>query len=117
MSYELVNTRTGRVNALGGVVTLEGSVAHASPAVAKIAPDEIAVRHSVRVDVGQEFLDIDCPEGWDDVKKLVKKVLIYDNRRFTFRGWNSDRNECFFSRLLSGPENTAKIVRRQKGEA
>jgi len=30
------------------------------------------------------------------VKKLFKKVLSFVGRHYTFIGWNSDRNECFF---------------------
>jgi hypothetical protein len=43
-------------------------------------------------------LTVRCPAGWDDVKKISNKVLTYDNRKFTFTGWNSDRNEAYFSR-------------------
>jgi len=83
---------------------------------ATIAPNEIAVRYSSRPDVNREFLTIDCPNDWDDVKKLTKKVLIYDGRRFIFTGWNSDRHECFFARSLSFGlgSQTAKIVARTK---
>lgn len=76
---------------------------------ATILSDEVAVRHSVRPDVGREFLTISCPNGWDDVKKLTKKVLSFDGRKFTFTGWCSDKNECFFCRPLSGEVVTAKI--------
>ena len=69
--------------------------------IATTAKNEIAVNHSSRPDVNREFLTIACPEGWDDVKKISKKVLLYDGRRFTFSGWNSDRNEAFFFRLLN----------------
>lgn len=41
-------------------------------------------------------LTIDCPEGWDDVKKLTKKVLSYEGDYYTFLGWCSDRNVCYF---------------------
>lgn len=82
--------------------------------VAKIAPDEIAVKHSVRPDVCREYLTVDCPEGWDNVKKLTRKVLLFDGRRFTFTGWNSDRNEAYFVRGLdtSTPLVTAKILNK-----
>lgn len=76
-----------------------------------ILPNEIAVRHSVRPDVNLEFLTIDCPAGWDDVKKLTKKVLAFDGRKFTFCGWNSDRNECYFNRPLSGEAHFATITK------
>lgn len=63
---------------------------------ATIAKNEIKVQHSFRPDVGREYLTVSCPEGWDDVKKLTNKVLIFEDRRFTFTGWNSDRNEAYF---------------------
>lgn len=85
-----------------------------SATVASLSPDEIAVRYSSRPDVGQDYLTFDVPNGWDDVKRICKKVLLYSGRRFTFRGWNSDRNECFFSCLTSdnAPADTAKILRK-----
>ena len=79
---------------------------------AQILSNEIPVRHSVRPDVGREFLTIDCPEGWDDVKKVCHKVLAYDGRKFTFTGWNSDRNEAFFARSLSNDPATATILNK-----
>lgn len=77
---------------------------------ATIVPNEIKVRHSIRPDINREFLTIDCPEGWDDVRKLTRKTLSFDGRKFTYTGWNSDRNECFFSRSLTGIEPIAKIL-------
>jgi len=77
---------------------------------ATILPNEISVAHSVRRETGREFLTIDCPNGWDDVKKLTKKVLMFDDRKFVFSGWNSDRNVCFFCRMLNGETFTAKIT-------
>ena len=69
---------------------------------ATIIPNEITVRHSIREEVNREFLTVDVPEGWDDVKKICKKVLNFNGRKFTFTGWNSDRNEAFFTRPLHG---------------
>ena len=62
---------------------------------ATIAPNEIAARHNYREGFGHH-LTIDVPNGWEDVKKLTKKVLRADGRAYTFIGWNSDRNEMFF---------------------
>ena len=76
---------------------------------ATILQNEIQVRHSVRPDVGREFLTIDCPAGWDDVKKLTKKVLKFEGRKFIFCGWNSDRNECFFFKSLTSEVQTATL--------
>ena len=71
--------------------------------------NEIPVFHSVRPSVGREFLTVDCPEGWDDVKKIKNKVLLFDGRKFTFTGWNSDRNEAFFACPINGTSSTASI--------
>lgn len=65
---------------------------------ATISKNEVAVRYSYRADDNTWWLTVDCPNGWDDVKKLTKKVLQYQGNNYTFTGWNSDRNECFFKR-------------------
>lgn len=78
---------------------------------AEIAPNEIPVDYAHRPDVGRDFLTIRCPNGWDDVKPLTKKVLLFDGRRFTFTGWNSDQNVCYFAAPCDGNAQTAKIVK------
>ena len=65
---------------------------------ATISPNEINVVYSNRQDVGREYLTVDVPNGWDDVKKLTKKVLRYDGKTFAFTGWNSDTLKCYFVR-------------------
>ena len=65
---------------------------------ATISPNEISVVYSDRPDINREFLTIDVPNGWDDVKKLTKKVLNYDGKKFVFTGWNSDDLKCYFVR-------------------
>jgi len=59
--------------------------------IAEIATNQIAV-------LGYDgyALHVDCPNGWDDVKKLTNKVLLYDGKTFVWSGWNSDRNVSFF---------------------
>jgi hypothetical protein len=79
---------------------------------ASILENKISVRHSIRPDVGREFITFDIPNGWDDVKKICKKVLLYDGKEFIFSAWNSDRNECFFYRMLDGSTKTAEIKRK-----
>ena len=69
--------------------------------IATVADNKISVIHEVCVDVDREFLHINVPNGWDDVKKLTNKVLTYDNRDFTYSGWNSDRNVAYFYRVLN----------------
>lgn len=63
---------------------------------ATIHPKEIAVVYSERPDVNRDYLTVSVENGWDDVKKIKDKILTYEGRKFTFTGWNSDRNECFF---------------------
>jgi hypothetical protein len=78
---------------------------------ATIAPNEIAVTHTVRPEVGREFLSFPIT-GWDEVKKLTKKVLVYDGRKFVFSCWNSDEMYCCFYRMLDGSTRTAQVSRR-----
>lgn len=77
---------------------------------ATISPTEFAVNHAIRPDVQREFISFSI-SGWDEVKKLTKKVLLYDGRKFTFSCWNSDRLEIVFVRPLSGDVATAKFLK------
>lgn len=79
---------------------------------AKIASNLVGVKYTLRTDLGSEFLEIEAPGGWDDVQKLVGKVLEYDGRNFRYSGWNSDRNVAYFVRSLVGNNvyNIAKIL-------
>lgn len=77
---------------------------------ATILPDEIAIQYSFRPDVQREFLSFPI-SGWDEVKKLVKKVLLYDGRKFVFSCWNSDRMEIIFYRMLDNSTKTAKLIK------
>ena len=64
-----------------------------------------------KVDEGKPFestwITISIPNGWDDCKKLTKKVLEFEGVNFVWRSWNSDKNECYF---VSGGD-VAKIKR------
>jgi len=62
---------------------------------ATIQKNQIAVKSNVRED-GSNWLTVDVPNGWDSCKKIVNKVLNFNGRNYTWRGWNSDRNEAFF---------------------
>jgi hypothetical protein len=77
--------------------------------VASIASNKIQVQYSAIPGDNREFLTFNVPDGWDDVKRLTNKVLTYNNKDFTFSGWNSDRNECYFVRLVNGPTRVAVI--------
>ena len=41
-------------------------------------------------------IEVECPNGWVDVCKLLGKVLRLDGQSFRWVGWNSDRNVSFF---------------------
>jgi hypothetical protein len=68
---------------------------------ATIADNKISVHHTIREDVGREFLTFLAPNGYDDVKKFVNKVLIFERKEFVFSAWNSDKNEIYFVRQLT----------------
>lgn len=75
-------------------------------------PKEIRIAsHSVRNDVGREFLTIDCPDGWDDVKKIKDRILQFEGKRFAFTGWNSDTNQAYFAKPIGMDCEYAKIVK------
>lgn len=77
---------------------------------ATIAKNEIEVRHSIRPDIGKEFITFDIPNGWDDVQKICKKILIFENKKFSFSCWNSDSNYCVFSKLIGDEIKTASFA-------
>jgi hypothetical protein len=74
--------------------------------LATITKNEIAVEYRERADDNTKWLIIDIPNGWDDVKKISRKVLVYNGLRFTFSAWNSDVMRCYFKHNA----NIAKIV-------
>jgi hypothetical protein len=79
---------------------------------ANFIQDEFAVEHTVRPDVGREFIKWNVPGGWAEIQKLVKKVVMYDGRKFVWSCWNSDGNYVVFARPLNGEEiKTAKFVK------
>jgi len=45
---------------------------------------------------GSKWITVPVPNGWDDCKKICKKVLQYADENYVFRGWCSDKNEAFF---------------------
>lgn len=71
---------------------------------ATIQNNLVEITHSSREiiqGIQTEFLTLDVPNGWDDVKKICKKILKYGEKNFAFSGWNSDRNVCFFRETQS----------------
>lgn len=62
--------------------------------LAKPVKNCIPVLHSCSN--GDNRLTVDCPNGWDDVKKLTNLILEHEGILYAWRGWDSDRNVCFF---------------------
>lgn len=77
---------------------------------AQISANQIPVTYSERPEVNRDYLTFSVPNGWEDVKKITNKVLVYDGRQFTFTGWHSDYNECYFSAPHKGSEKTAAFL-------
>jgi hypothetical protein len=65
-------------------------------------PNEITARFSRRHDVDRCFLciDIDPENPYGEIKRMSRKVLNYEGHKFVFAGWNSDRNEAYFTSPL-----------------
>jgi hypothetical protein len=78
-----------------------------------VEKNEVAIaRHVVDPVDNSEWLYFDIPNGWDDVKKVCKKALLFEGRKFYFSCWNSDRMECVFRRFENQRPLVASIVRR-----
>lgn len=76
-------------------------------AKASIAPNEVAVTYQTLG--GYECISFPV-SGWDEVKGLQAKVLVFDGRQFRFTGWDSDRNVCFFKRSNASEPNVATFA-------
>lgn len=62
---------------------------------AQIATNKVTVTKPISIE-GDLYIEVAVPNGWNDVKKLVNKVIEVNNIDFCYTGWNSDRNiACF----------------------
>lgn len=74
----------------------------------KICPDSIPVSVA---DCGRVYLaTVPVPDGWDDVRKILSRVILHEGRRFVFTGWNSDRLEAYFQSPKSRPASFGTLV-------
>lgn len=62
---------------------------------ARIATNKVTVTKPVSIE-GDLYIEVSVPNGWDDVKKLVNKVIEVNQLDFCYTGWNSDRNVAHF---------------------
>jgi hypothetical protein len=63
------------------------------PATAAVERGTYVAAH---YDAKHDLLTLDVPDGWDDVKRLTGRVVLFAGRRFGFTGWNSDHNHAYF---------------------
>ena len=62
---------------------------------ARIATNKVTVTKPISIE-GDLYIEVNVPNGWDDVKNLVNKVIEVNNIDFCYTGLNSDRNiACF----------------------
>lgn len=74
---------------------------------AKVETTMIPITPRFREDDGSHWLQIDIPNGWDDVRKICKRVLSFEGRTYVFASWNSDTMVCSFK----ASTNVAKFKR------
>ena len=76
---------------------------------AELAKNKISVGYSIMPDDNQEFLTVNVPNGWADVRKLTGKVLTYEGRDFAWTGDVACPVGLFAVAVPAGPSNVATI--------
>ena len=77
--------------------------------IATLSRNVFPVTHTSRPEIGCEFLTLNVARGWDDVRKFVGRALSYEGNDYAYTGWNSDINQAYFSRKISGPALCAEL--------
>jgi hypothetical protein len=67
---------------------------------------------SATTDGGWKWLKISVPNGWEDCKKLTRKVLKYNGETYVWRSWNSDYNYCSFIQSNDVVEIVKKVAKK-----
>ena len=62
---------------------------------ARIAVNKVTVTKPISIE-GDLYIEVQVPHGWDDVKKLVNKVIEVNQLDFSYTGWNSDKCIAYF---------------------
>ncbi len=62
---------------------------------ARIAVNKVTVTKPISIE-GDLYIEVQVPHGWDDVKKLVNKVIEVNQLDFSYTGRNSDKNIAYF---------------------
>jgi hypothetical protein len=61
----------------------------------RISVNKVTVTKPISIE-GDLYIEIQVPHGWDDVKKLVNKVIEVNQLDFSYTGWNSDICIAYF---------------------
>ena len=61
----------------------------------RITTNKVTVTKPISIE-GDLYIEVAVPNGWDDVKKLVNKVIEVNNIDFCYTGWNSDKCIAYF---------------------
>ena len=62
---------------------------------ARIATNKVTVTKPISID-GQLYIEVQVPDGWDSVKKIMDKVIEVNSLDFSYTGWNSDKCIAYF---------------------
>jgi hypothetical protein len=61
----------------------------------RIATNKVTVTKPISID-GQLYIEVQVPDGWDSVKKIMDKVIEVNSLDFSYTGWNSDKCIAYF---------------------
>ena len=61
----------------------------------RIATNKVTVTKPISID-GQLYIEVQVPNGWDSVKKIMYKVIEVNSLDFSYTGWNSDKCIAYF---------------------
>jgi len=61
----------------------------------RITTNKVTVTKPISID-GQLYIEVQVPDGWDSVKKIMDKVIEVNSLDFSYTGWNSDKCIAYF---------------------
>jgi len=61
----------------------------------RITINKVTVTKPISID-GQLYIEVQVPDGWDSVKKIMDKVIEVNSLDFSYTGWNSDKCIAYF---------------------
>ena len=61
----------------------------------RITINKVTVTKPISID-GQLYIEVQVPDGWNSVKKIMDKVIEVNSLDFSYTGWNSDKCIAYF---------------------